>query len=269
MQDLLATPRFPRSSRYHPEWIHAGVSGGANPLWLTEWLTEKVDLKPGMRVLDLGCGRALSSIFLHREFNVQVWAVDLMVSQSENFERVSDAGMADHIFPLQADARHLPFAAEFFDVIISIDSFFYYGTDDLYLNYILRYLKPGGVLAIAGAGVMQEISGVMPSHLQEWWTPDLWCLHGPEWWKQHWERTRMVKVMVADTMQDGWKFWLDWHYTIAPNNTTEIEALIADAGEYLGYTRAVGVKRDGLKLEEPPISIPYQYEKKPLLRAGE
>ena len=62
----------------------ASASGGANALWLTEWLTEGLDLKPGMRVLDLGCGRANSSIFLHREFGVQVWATDLWFSASEN-----------------------------------------------------------------------------------------------------------------------------------------------------------------------------------------
>src|SRR5262245_46557419 len=66
--------RFPRASRYHPDWIAASVSGGANSLWMTEWLAEALQLKPGMRVLDLGCGRAASSIFLFREFGVQVWA---------------------------------------------------------------------------------------------------------------------------------------------------------------------------------------------------
>ena len=35
-----------------------------------------LDLRPGMRVLDLGCGRAASSIFLRREFGVQRWATD-------------------------------------------------------------------------------------------------------------------------------------------------------------------------------------------------
>jgi ubiquinone/menaquinone biosynthesis C-methylase UbiE len=52
----LVSERFPRSWRYHPEWIVANASGGANALWLTEWLAIPVDLKPGMRVLDLGCG---------------------------------------------------------------------------------------------------------------------------------------------------------------------------------------------------------------------
>jgi cyclopropane fatty-acyl-phospholipid synthase-like methyltransferase len=37
-----------------------------------------------MRVLDLGCGRAMSSIFLRRQFGVQVWATDLWFSASEN-----------------------------------------------------------------------------------------------------------------------------------------------------------------------------------------
>jgi cyclopropane fatty-acyl-phospholipid synthase-like methyltransferase len=32
---------------------------------MTEWLAEPLDLRPGMRVLDLGCGRTLSSVFLH------------------------------------------------------------------------------------------------------------------------------------------------------------------------------------------------------------
>ena len=75
---------------------------------------------------------------------------------------------------LSADARMLPFAAGFFDTIIAIDCYFYFGTDDLYLDTITRFLKPGGKIAIAGAGLMQEIEGPIPSHLHEWWTRDLW-----------------------------------------------------------------------------------------------
>src|ERR1700752_2719186 len=144
--DRLLSERFPRSSLYHPEWVLANASGGANVLWLTEWLSTALDLRPGMRVLDLGCGRASSSIFLRREFGVEVWATDLWISESENIQRIRDAGVEDDVFPIHADARSLPFAAEFFDAIVSIDSFFYYGTDDLYLNYLARFLKPGGFL---------------------------------------------------------------------------------------------------------------------------
>jgi SAM-dependent methyltransferase len=144
-------PNGKTNLKCHPEWVIASVSGGANALWLTEWLAAALDLRPGMRVLDLGCGRAMSSIFLRREFGVQVWATDLWFSASENIQRIRDAGVEDGVFPIHADARSLPFAADFFDAIASIDSFIYYGTDDLYLNYFARFVKPGGPVGIAVA----------------------------------------------------------------------------------------------------------------------
>ena len=183
--DRFRSERFPRASRYHPAWILAGVSGGANSLWLAEWLAEALDLRPGMRVLDLGCGQACSSVFLSREFGVQVWATDLWFGATDNLRRVRDAGVESGVFPIHADARSLPFAAEFFDAVVSIDSFPYYGTDDLYLNYLARFVKPGGALGIAGAGLTQEIAGPVPDHLQAWWEPGLWVLQSPEWWRRH------------------------------------------------------------------------------------
>src|SRR5215213_7998500 len=131
--DWSVSGRFPRSTTYNPEWVIAGASGGANSLWLTEWLAEALELRPGMRVLDLGCGRASTSIFLRREFGVQVWATDLWFSANENMQRIRDAGVEDGVFPLHADARSLPFAPNFFDAVVSVDSFPYFGTDDLYL----------------------------------------------------------------------------------------------------------------------------------------
>src|SRR5499427_4966140 len=184
---LLLSERFPRSSRYNPEWLIASARGGANPLWLSEWLTDAMELRPGMRVLDLGCGRAASSIFLHREYDAQVWATDLWFSTSENIQRIRDAGAEDGVFPIHADARSLPFAPDFFDAIICIDSFPYYGTDDLFLNYLAGFVKPGGRIGIAGAGLMQQIEGAVPDHLEEWWTQDLWALHSAGWWRRHWE----------------------------------------------------------------------------------
>ena len=262
----LVCERFPRSSQYHPEWILASVSGGANSLWLTEWLATALDLRPGMRVLDLGCGRAVSSIFLHREFGVQVWATDLWFDVSENIRRIGDAGALDGVFPIHADARSLPFAAEFFDAIVSIDSFIYYGTDDLYLNDVARFVKPGGQLAIAGAGLVREIEGPIPDHLREWWTPDLWCLHSAAWWRRHWERTGIMDIEVADTMPEGWQLWLDWLRLIAPDNEAEIKALEADHGNYLGYVRLVARRDKQAKLADHITSLPAQYTKKPLLR---
>ena len=246
----LVSARFPRSSQYHPDWVLANASGGANSLWLAEWLSTALDLRPGMRVLDLGCGRASSSIFLRREFGVQVWATDLWFNASENMQRIRDAGVEDGVFPLHADARSLPFPQEFFDAIVCLDSFYYFGTDDLYLNYLAQFVKPGGQVGIAGAGLVQEIDGPLPDHLREWWTQDCWAFHSPAWLRRHWERTGIMDVVVADNMTDGWQVWLDWHHAVAPDNAVEIKAIEADRGRYLGYVRVVGRRQGAAKLEE-------------------
>lgn len=265
--ERLSSKRFPRSSRYHPDWVIASASGGASALWLTEWLAERLELRRGMRVLDLGCGRAASSVFLRHEFGVQVWATDLWHSASDNLQRIRNAGVEDGVFPIRADARSLPFATNFFDAIVSIDSFVYYGTDDLYLNYLARFVKPGGAIGIAGAGLMREIEGTVPDHLRAWWEPGMCCLHSAAWWQRHWERTGIATIEVADTMPDGWQAWLDWQRVVAPHNVTEMEAVEADRGNYLGYVRLVGLRRADAKLEDPIVSMPSSADTKaPLLR---
>lgn len=98
---------YPRSSKFDPEWVQKNEMG-PNVLWLTESLTQVLELKPGMRVLHLGCGKAMSSIFLAKEFDVQVWATDLWIDASDNLLRIRDAGLEDKVFPIHAEAHALP-----------------------------------------------------------------------------------------------------------------------------------------------------------------
>lgn len=258
--------RFPRASKYSFDWIKEG-SMGSHVLWMTEWLSEVLDLRPGMRVLDLGCGRAKSSIFLAREFDVEVWATDLWIAATENWQRVRDAGLEARVFPIHADARALPFAAEFFDAITALDCYSYFGTDDLYLNYLAQFVKPGGPIGIAGAGIVSEIGASVPDHLRGEWTQDLWSLHSLPWWRRHWERTGIVEIVAADSMTDGWKLWSEWQRSAWPDNTGEIAMVEADAGRNLTYVRLVGRRRENVRLMDycwPDTlrSFPPQYEKK-------
>lgn len=267
MNGLLQEPQFPRSNTYSPDWLIASASGGANPVWLAEWLSSDLRLKPGMNVLDLGCGRSASSIFLAREFNVRVWAVDLWFSPSENRQRIHDSGCSEVIFPIHADARSLPFATEFFDAIVSIDAFPYFGTDDHYLRYLARFVKPNGIIAMAAAGFMEEFDEI-PTHLSEWMSrePMLKSMHSPGWWRRHWINSGAVEVERADSMAEGWRLWLKWHQAIAPDNHLEIQTVEADAGRYLGYNRIVARRRADVVLDDPIESIPITYCFQPLLR---
>ena len=243
----LALPAFPRSAHYDPIW-HTSNMMGPSALWLLEAVVEEIGLQAGMRVLDHGCGRALTSIFLAHEFDVQVWANDLWIPATENFERIAAAGLRDRVFPIHAEAHALPYADGFFDAIVAIDSYHYFGTDDLYLSYLMRFLRPGGRLAIVVPGLSAEIEGSQPpSHLAPYWEFDWWSFHSPAWWRVHLERTGPVSVEIADLIPDGWRHWLLWTeicnrlgYRPWPEG---IPMLTEDAGRTLGFTRLLATRK--------------------------
>ncbi|MGW2022929.1 hypothetical protein [Streptomyces decoyicus] len=53
LSQLVHPDRYPRSSRYAPAWL-LDLDMGPNPLRLLEDLARNLDLRPGMRILDLG-----------------------------------------------------------------------------------------------------------------------------------------------------------------------------------------------------------------------
>jgi SAM-dependent methyltransferase len=253
MKELLKNDRFPRSAKYDPEWVLKGWMG-PNVIWLAEWLAEKMELKPGMRVLDMGCGKALSSIFLAKEFGVKVWANDLWISAAENWQRIEEAGLENQICPIHAEAHALPYAEGFFDAIVSLDSYQYYGTDDLYLPYFLKFVKPGGQIGIVVPGLVKDFNGPVPEHLTKprpdgssFWVDECWCFHTAAWWHDHWCRMSSITMETADVLSDGWKDWLQYENACYEAGTlvfpSEAVTLEADAGRYLALIRVVGRRK--------------------------
>lgn len=248
--ELFQPAEFPRSAKYEADWVRDNMMG-PNPLWLTESLAERMDLRPGMRALDIGCGRSLSSIFLAEEYGVQVWAVDLWIDATENLGRIRSAGVEDRVFPLHAEAHALPFADGFFDAMVSIDAYHYFGTDDLYLeNHMARLVKPGGPMGIVVPGLVEELpSDEPPEHLRPYWEPAFFSLHSPGWWKRHWDRSGLVTVELADLLPDGWRLWMEsdllWSEHLG-KPADEADMLALDRGQTLGFTRMVGRRNERL-----------------------
>ena len=241
----LAKPRFPRAGRYDPRLVLDCVMGPP-VLWLAEALSEVLDLRPGMRVLDLGCGKALSSIFFAKEFGVTVTAADLWIKPHENQRRIDAAGIAHLATPVLAEAHALPLAHDTFDAIVSLDAYQYFGTDDLYLGTIAKFLKPGGRLGIVVPGLCREIDAV-PEHLKPWWEWDFCCFHSPGWWQRHWAKTGLVAVERCEWLADGHALWLDGDRALLPDLTgfhakaaaDGIAMLEADREKLFGFVRAV------------------------------
>lgn len=251
---LLKTEQFPLSSKYDPEWVLRNQMG-PNALWLTEWLCQKMEMKPGMRVLDMGCGKAISSIFLAKEFGVQVWANDLWISAGDNWQRIQEAGLEGQVHPIHAEAHSLPYAEEFFDAILCVDAYAYFGTDDLYLGYFRKFVRPEGQIGIAVPGLMRNFDGGVPEHLarrQEsggvFWGSDCWSFHPANWWRHHRERTGLVQVEVADVLPEGWRLWLQFDRARIATGTNQFpsdeETLEADGGRYIALVRLVSRRKE-------------------------
>jgi len=245
LRRVLTLPEYPRSARWDPRWMLDNVMG-PNPLWLAEAIAPALALAPGMRVLDLGCGRALSSIFLAAEFGVRVWAADLWIDAAENLGRIRAAGRENDIVPVHAEAHALPFAEGYFDAIVSLDAYHYFGTDDLYVGYLSRFLRPGGRLGIVSPGMTREIEEP-PAPLRPWWEWAFCSFHSPGWWRRHWAKTGRVEVELADMIPDGWRHWLAWSDACAGEGAglpgaaaREAAMLREDAGRLLGFVRVVG-----------------------------
>ena len=218
---------------------------GLNALWLTEWLCQKISLETGSRILDLGCGKALSSIFLAREYDVEVWATDLWIGATENLARIEEFDLTDRVFPIHSDARNLPFAHGYFDAILCVDSYIYFGTDDLYLDYITKFLRPSGKIGIVLNCLMRDFDGTLPNHLMPFWAQECWTWHTIEWWEQHWARTGLVEITTADILEQGCDIWLQFNKArqVAGNDSaelqTDIEVMEADQGDFMGWGRVI------------------------------
>lgn len=243
LDDLIRPDRYPRASTYDPAWL-VGLDMGPNPLWLLEDLANDLDLRPGMRVLDLGSGKGATSVFLAREYGVHVVAADWWIGADEAATVFSDAGVSGQVEAVHAEAHVLPFEAESFDAIVSIDAFEYFGTADGYLPYLTRFLRPGGQLGMATPGMTHEVRelGAIPAHIKSLFGWEAIAWHTAEWWRFQWEVTELVTVTSARLQKDGWLDWYLWAQACAEQSlegprplTPVIELLAADRGELLTF----------------------------------
>jgi len=105
----------------------------------------KLDLEPGQRVLDIGCGWGSFAIHAAERHGVQVAGITLSAPQAEAAKRrVRDAGLEDRIEIRVMDYRDL--GGEKFDAVASIGMVEHVGEAqiDAYAERIAASLRPGG-----------------------------------------------------------------------------------------------------------------------------
>lgn len=143
---------------------------GPNPIKLEELLRGH-KIPENAVVCDLGSGQGLTSAFLVKEYGFTVYAADLWSDPAENRAFFDAMGIdRSRIIPVKADAAALPFEMEFFDAVVSTDSYNYFGRDPQYLDEkLLPFVKHGGYLSVTVPGMKKDCH----DHL-----PRSFCCHG-------------------------------------------------------------------------------------------
>jgi cyclopropane fatty-acyl-phospholipid synthase-like methyltransferase len=235
---------YPKTEKYDPKWIEENWMG-PNPLQLLEELCNNMKLLPSMKVLDMGCGKGLTSIFLAKEFGVTVFANDLWTDPTENLKRFESEGVSDKVFPFHAEAHALPYANGFFDAIISIDSYHYYGADEMYFPCTFaKLVKPGGQFGIVCPGLIQEYKNGYPETHESFWHEDMFSFHSAEWWCNLWRKTKIVDITSCYNIPDPKAIWYPWAYWAKEHlGFDDVEFLNADIKNQIALIAMTAVKK--------------------------
>ena len=120
---------------------------------------------------------------------------------------------SDRIHPVKANAAEgLPFELEFFDAVVSIDSYNYFGRDPQYLGErLLPYVKSGGRIYLSIPGMVRDCHDALPACLLASWDAEqLEYMHDMGWWRNMIGQTSGVVIEDMRQMACTSEAWADW-----------------------------------------------------------
>lgn len=130
-------------------WDETTRRHGQSLINMNKQVAEPLNLKPGIRVLDAGCGVGGSSMWLAETFGVEVVGVTLSPTQVKRGNKIARRrGLGDLVTIRLGDYSDTGFADESFDIVWSQEAVCYAPDKREFLREAFRVLKPGGQLGI-------------------------------------------------------------------------------------------------------------------------
>jgi SAM-dependent methyltransferase len=223
IQQILASFRAPERAAYpeldgysNDDIYHDFFGGGG--LYLTVRMLRALNLQPGQTVLDLGCGKAETTVYMAQLYDVQVKALDLWTSAEFLRQKFAERGVSGRTSAIQMDATGpLPFAENEFDAIFCMNSFSFYGANPGFLPHLLKHLKPGGRLCIGSEVLSAEFTPEQlanPPYVYAFNLPapnehvnvfegDFIKQHTPDWWREFFQASGLMDVEACFELEDA------------------------------------------------------------------
>ena len=151
--------------------ITAELLMGPNSLRILEELLTRhpLALSADTSVLDLGCGKGLTSLAVAKETGAKVYATDLWIAAEDNAKRFREWGVDHQIVPIHGDANNLNFNKGQFSALVSIDAYHYFATKKgFFEEKILPFLSDKAIALIGVPGIKDEFCGRSAELLSDW-----------------------------------------------------------------------------------------------------
>jgi ubiquinone/menaquinone biosynthesis C-methylase UbiE len=215
---------------------------------------EKLRIKPGFRILDIGCGSGRHTCHAYRFNDVLAVGADLNFDdviearkQLKLHETLGEHGNGHWALSV-ADVSSLPFKDNFFDVVICAEVMEHIPEDRLAVREVIRVLKPGNTLVVSVPryfpericwALSDDYTNANQGHVRIYKKKDLinllesegaktWAahhahsLHTPYWW---------LKCLIGPTREDSvwvnlYHRFLTWDIMKQPFLTRFLETLL-------------------------------------------
>jgi SAM-dependent methyltransferase len=129
-------------------------------------ILQRLDIAPGTRMLDVGCGAGQIAIPAARA-GVQVTGIDLAANQVAQARARAEAEKLDARFD-EGDAEALPYGDARFDIVVSLIGAMFAPRPELVAAELVRVCRPGGRIAMVNwtpGGFIGQMFKVIASHV--------------------------------------------------------------------------------------------------------
>ncbi len=137
---------------------------------------QALELEPGMRVLDAGCGTGNFEHFIHQKQPPHVTIEGLDFSPKMLERARAKCGALDNVAFARGDlTAPLPYADATFDRILSINVLYALPDPDFTVGELLRVLKPDGILVVTSPAPEFAVSALVADHYSR--VKNIWGVH--------------------------------------------------------------------------------------------
>src|ERR1043165_753708 len=149
-----------KTARYYNEWqerydeIYGDTIQAFRPSSkdaLMQYIAQSAGIKPGLKILDAGCGVGGPAIWIAEKFDVLVSGITISEKQAEQARQTVAKKNIEHRVRIIAGDYHelqFHFDKESFDLILFLESLGHSGNSSKAIKEAYEMLKPGGAVYI-------------------------------------------------------------------------------------------------------------------------